>query len=137
MFNKTKIAVFVLSIAMGLAAVALIATFSSALNTKAISTGSYDSGDVIVELIPASYKDGKLTINISMNTHTQNLGQFDLAEITGLQYKGKTYRPVKVRGGGGHHAYGRIVFELEEEPKEFTITITGIPMVQKRVFKWN
>ena len=122
---------------MGLLALAATPSGSSALDKKAISIGSFDSGGVVVELIPASYKNGKLTINISMNTHSVSLSEIDLAEITVLEYKGKTYRPVKVKAGGGHHAYGKIVFEVEEEPSDFTVTISGIPMIQKRVYKWN
>jgi len=72
-----------------------------------------------------------------MNTHSVSLGQFDLSELTVLEYRGNTYRPVKVKAGGGHHAYGKMIFELEEEPSDFTITISGIPMVQKREFKWH
>ena len=134
---KLKAALSIFLFTAGLLVLAATPSVSSALDTKAISTGSSDSGGVVVELIPASYKNGKLTINISMNTHSVSLSEMDLAEITVLEYKGKTYRPVKVKAGGGHHAYGKIVFEVEEEPSDFTVTISGIPMIQKRVFKWN
>ena len=123
--------------AVGLLVLAATPSVSSALDTKTISIGSADSGGVVVELIPASYKNGKLTINISMNTHSVSLSEIDLAEVTVLKFKGKTYKPVKVKAGGGHHAYGKIVFELAEEPSDFTVTISTIPMIQNRVFKWN
>lgn len=135
--EKLKLRSSTLAVLIGLMTIALTYGISSALDTKAISIGSADSGGVVVELIPASYKNGKLTINISMNTHSVSLGDHDLAEITVLEYKGRTYKPVKVKAGGGHHAYGKIVFELDEEPSNYTVTISGIPMVQKRVFKWN
>lgn len=137
MMEKLKLRVSTLAVLIGLMTIAFTAGISSALDTKAISIGSADSGGVVVELIPASYKNGKLTINLSMNTHSVSLSGIDLAAVTVLKFKGKTYKPVKVKAGGGHHAYGKIIFEIAEEPEDFSITITGIPMVQNRVFKWN
>jgi hypothetical protein len=137
MFNKSKFEIFLIAASVGFAIIALISSFAFALDKKAVETGSLDPGDVIIELIPSSYNNGKLTINVSMNTHSISLGDYDLAKLTVLEYKGKTYKPVKVKSGGGHHAYGRIVFELDVEPKGYTITITGIPKAENRVFKWN
>ncbi len=134
---KVKAVLSIFLFAVGLLVLAATPSVSSALDTKTISIGSADSGGVVVELIPASYKNGKLTINISMNTHSVSLSEIDLAEVTVLKFKGKTYKPVKVKAGGGHHAYGKIVFELAEEPSDFTVTISTIPMIQNRVFKWN
>ena len=94
MIKKLKLRVSTLAVLVGLMTIVLTSGISSALDTKAISIGSSDSGGVVVELIPASYKNGKLTINISMNTHSVSLSEIDLAEITVLEYNGRTYKPV-------------------------------------------
>src|SRR3989339_376507 len=54
---------------------------------KTVSTGSTDSGDVLVDLTPKGMENGKFTTDISMNTHSVDLSQFDLMEITALEYE--------------------------------------------------
>jgi len=101
----------------------------------AISTGSTGQGDVEIELTP-SWINGKLDVEIAVNTHSVDLSGFNLKEITILQYGEKTLNPVSVPALSGHHNSGKMVFEPGEEPKSFAIKILGIPAVNKRVFEW-
>jgi len=101
------------------------------------STGTMDPGDVVIDVKPVVTEDGKIRVNLSANTHSIELRQFDLSQITTLEYDGKVLRPVKADRIGGHHARGRIIFETNDNPKSFRIVIRGIPNVQERVYEWK
>ena len=59
---------------------------------KTISTGSLDSGDASVDLTPRGMENGKFAVDFSINTHSVDLSQFDLMQITTLEYDGKTIK---------------------------------------------
>lgn len=65
------------------------------------------------------------------------LSQFDLKDITTLEYEGKIRKPIKSGRIGGHHSSGAIVFDAEEDISSFTIRIKGIPRVNERIYEWN
>jgi hypothetical protein len=146
-----KLIAFMISVLLGIAivsAVAIIPGFwednpsdafarvsdQEELSTK--STGSLEDGDVEIELTPF-IEGSRLTVRIGMDTHSVNLGDFDLAEITTLEYSGKTIKPVKAKKPRGHHSYGKIIFDVGEELSSFKIRIKGIPKKQERVYEWN
>lgn len=104
---------------------------------KTQSTGSMDDGDAVVDLKPRGPKNGRLVVSLSANTHSVDLGQFDLTRITTLEYQGKVFRPVKASRIGGHHTRSKIVFDIGEDITSFKIIIKGIPRVQERVYEWN
>jgi len=101
------------------------------------TTGSTNEGDVQIDLTPAGIANGKLTISFATNTHSVDMEQFDLKKITVLSYNGKNYAPVSAPKLSGHHNSGEIVFDLNEMPKSFKITIKGIPNVNERVYEWK
>ncbi|MBI4016893.1 MAG: hypothetical protein HY363_04330 [Candidatus Aenigmarchaeota archaeon] len=103
---------------------------------KTISSGTTDNGDVSIELTPAGTKDGKLQINIVANTHSVDLSQFDLLQITSLIVGEKTIKPVVAPLLSGHHSSGIIEFEAGGIAAEFTVIIKGIPQIEERIFKW-
>lgn len=108
------------------------------LNTLGmISTGSTDSGDVEIGLIPVKIDNRNLILNIALNTHSVDLSQFDLKQITVLRYNGKTAYPIEAPKIVGHHSSGSIVFNVNGDLKDFTITIKGIPKVEERVYEWK
>ena len=109
---------------------------SSANDLKSIDSGSTESGDVSVELTP-SFLGDKLIVSSSINTHSVDLTQFNLKEITTLEYNGKTIKPASAPDLMGHHSGGDIVFDVGKEIKEFIIKIKGIPKVEERVFTWQ
>lgn len=104
---------------------------------KTISTGSTDTGDTLVDLTPKGMENGKFVVDVSINTHSVDLSQFDLMRITDLGYDGKTIKPVSAPELSGHHNSGTLVFDTGKEIKSFKIMIKGIPAVDERVFEWE
>ncbi len=102
-----------------------------------VATGSTSKGDVLVELTPLGFSNSQLRVSIAANTHSVDLSQFDLREITDLKINGKTIKPSDAPGMRGHHSSGTIVFEGVEEAGKFTIIIKGIPKTEERVFEWG
>lgn len=108
-------------------------TQANSLGTR--STGSVNEG-VAIDLTPR-FADGKIYVNIAANTHSIDLGQFDLMEITTLEYKGKIMKPISASKLSGHHSNGEIVFAVDKVPDKFYIIIAGIPNLDERIFKWE
>jgi hypothetical protein len=148
--KSAKVNMFLLSVSFGIALVFSAASIpgiwtdypSDAIakdtgkNFSTKTTGSLNDGDVEIGLTP--FIDGStLTFKLGMNTHSVDLGEFDLTKITTLEYGGKTISPVEAKKPRGHHAYGKIVFDVEEVIGNFKITIKGIPKIQERVYEWN
>ncbi len=102
-----------------------------------IATGSTETGDVLIELTPYSAKNGKLEVDISANTHSVDLSQFDLKEATTLEMNGKRLKPISATTLAGHHSSGRLVFDLGKRINSYAIIIEGVPMEQNRRFVWN
>jgi hypothetical protein len=101
------------------------------------STGSTSIGDVLVELTPLGVVNNRLEVAIAVNTHSVNLGKFDLKQITTLHYNDKSIKPVSTPRLGGHHSSGTLIFDVSEDVNSFTIKIKGIPKVEERIFKWE
>ncbi|HLC96170.1 MAG TPA: hypothetical protein VJH97_02520 [Candidatus Nanoarchaeia archaeon] len=105
-------------------------------NLQTISTGDTSPGGVSIDLTPTVQTDGKLRVELSANTHSVDLSQFDLKEITTLGYNEKTIKPVSAPALNGHHVSGDLIFEVGEDIKSFKITIQGIPLDMERIFEW-
>lgn len=99
------------------------------------TTGSMDSGDVEIALTPA-IEEERLVVETSLDTHTEDLGQHDLMEQTTLEVDGTVTEPTDAPSLAGHHPSGSLVFDLDEPPESFTITITDIPDDPERVYDW-
>lgn len=104
---------------------------------KTVSTGSTDSGDVLVDLTPKGMENRKFAVDISVNTHSVELIQFDLMQITTLDYEGKAIKPVSAPKLSGHHSSGELILDTGDEIKNFKITIKGIPSIDERIFEWK
>ncbi|MBC8495309.1 hypothetical protein H8D36_04100 [archaeon] len=104
---------------------------------KLISSGSTDSGDVSVDLKPHKVVNGKLEVDISVNTHSVSLEGFDLKELTTLEFNGKFIKPTLAPSLTGHHNSGTLTFDVNENIDSFTIKIIGIPKVEERIFEWR
>ena len=101
------------------------------------STGGVDSGNVLVEATPKGMVDGRFVIEVQMNTHSVDLGQVALAKDAVLTINGKGLLPVSAPAFNGHHGGGLLAFDVGEEPTSFGLTITGIPSVEKREYRWG
>ena len=112
-------------------------TTNETTNYETKSTGSSESGDVLIELTPLNIKDGKLSMKIDVNTHTVDLSQFDLKQLATLKYGGKSVKPIESPNLKGHHSSGILVFNLDKNIDSFIIKINDIPLIQNRVFEWK
>ncbi|PIN87535.1 hypothetical protein COV12_03370 [Candidatus Woesearchaeota archaeon CG10_big_fil_rev_8_21_14_0_10_32_24] len=101
-----------------------------------ISTGTTNPGEVSVALTPKGIIKGSFVVDISANTHSVDLSQYDLSNLITLKYDHKEIYPKSAPTLSGHHAAGTIVFNLNQDIKTFTITIKGIPKIEERVFSW-
>ncbi|MBI2141969.1 hypothetical protein HYU15_00590 [Candidatus Woesearchaeota archaeon] len=109
---------------------------------SAIASGSTGDGDVLIEISPGEIRNGVLAADVLVNTHSVDLSQFDLADLSTLRYKGKSLKPVSAPVLSGHHSSGEMVFDLGGDADSvnaggFAITIKGIPAVDERVFEWK
>ncbi len=102
-----------------------------------ITTGGLGSGDMTMDIKPVRYENGRLEVKYYANTHSVSLGKYDLMELCTLEVDGKIYKPFKADQMRGHHAGGRIVFEVPERPDRFRIVIRDIPQVKERSYDWN
>ena len=103
---------------------------------KSIVTGTTGQGDVAIELRPHKIAEGKLEVDITANTHSVDLSQFDLKKIMTLEFEETFMNPVTAPALSGHHSSGTIVFEVGKEVTSFTIRIDGIPDVEERLYQW-
>jgi len=103
------------------------------------STGTTNPGDVEITLTP--YIGGKeVIIAAAFNTHSVDLSAFDIRQAAVLQYQTKVYSPTSASPLQGHHGSGEIIFKTDlliKEDKEFTVTLTGIPLIQERKYSWR
>lgn len=106
---------------------------------ESIISGSTEQGDVSVELTPYEISNNQLKVKIATNTHSVDMSQFNLKQITTLEYNGKKISPISAPDIGGHHVNGELVFNIEngKELNLFSIKIKGIPKVDERVFNWK
>ena len=111
--------------------------FMEISSMPAITTGGLGSGDMTMEITPVRYSNGRLEVKYYANTHSVSLGKYDLMELSTLEVDGKVYDPVKADRMRGHHAGGRIIFDVPEKPDRFRIVIHNIPIVEERFYEWN
>ena len=94
-----------------------------------------DEGRVTVKLTPIKFEDGKLYFEISLNTHSVELGQFNLTELTSLEFEGKEIKPISAPETGSHHSSGILVFNTGKELDRFTVKIRDLDS-EERTFNW-
>ncbi len=122
--------VMIIALALATAAVA-------GKSFEPITTGSMESGDAVLELSPSMKGAGRLVVGFAANTHSVDLSRYDLKEITTLEFDGKEIRPSKADRLRGHHAYGKIVFDVGREIDSFRIKVVGIPAMEERIYEWK
>ena len=105
------------------------------LDLSKIVTGTTGFGDVEIAITPLTFKEGKLILELSANTHSVDLRSYGLQELTTLEINGKQIKPTMAPPLQGHHASGKLHFDIEKV-ESFTIKIVGIPAVGERIFTW-
>jgi Spy/CpxP family protein refolding chaperone len=93
--------------------------------------------------------DGKLAVQVKLETHTVNLDQYQLEKLALLRdAQGREVQALGLESpsGSGHHREGVLLFPgtdaagklmLSPETKSLTLILRGIGGVAERVFRWQ
>jgi Spy/CpxP family protein refolding chaperone len=93
--------------------------------------------------------DGKLAVQVKLETHTVNLDQYRLEQLALLRdAQGREVQALGLESpsGSGHHREGVLLFPgtdaagklmLSPETKSLTLILRGIDGVSERVFRWQ
>ena len=98
-----------------------------------VATGKMKDGGVKLQLEPHSFENGVFRVKFFANTHSINLGDYDLMELMHLEFENVGYRPVSMDRMRGHHAGGEIRFRGPDVPEHFQIIVRGLPNMENRV----
>ncbi len=101
-------------------------------------------GSVTIDVEWVKAEDGSLIFNVSMNTHSVDLDQYDLGKLAVLQDDaGNEYHPVSWNSApGGHHRRGTLAFPSPDslsqgKVKYIEIVIQDVAGIEERVLKWE
>ena len=118
-----------------------------AINGKTPTNGTLQKNNEGAIAVTAQWmgeKDESLVFGISMNTHSVNLDQYDLAGLAVLKDDGgNEYQQSSwISESGGHHREGTLVFPIpdsirQSQARYIKIIIKGIDGVNERVFEWT
>lgn len=136
MKNKQKLIVPLVSAAIIILFLVTFLVLSNSTGKKLAYQTKTSNGIVTIDITPKEYKDNKLYMDISINTHTVDLAQYDLKKLTTLYYLDKTIKLEQAPELKEHHSSGILIFNTEKEIKNFKVVITGIPDISERVFEW-
>jgi hypothetical protein len=121
--------------------VGFLAVFGIISNANAFRSIVSRSNGVTVDVTPITFAVGQpAKFEVSMNTHSVELGVDLIAVSTLTDDQGKEYRPVSWdgTGPGGHHRSGVLEFPvLEGTPRSATLVIRDIAKVPERAFQWD
>ena len=103
---------------------------------------SNSDGKVTIDVEYMGYNENLLSFNITMNTHSVELDQYDLAQLSELtDDKGNIYTPLSWDSKlGGHHRNGILTFSQpgsEGSPDTLELVIRNIAEIQERTFVWE
>ena len=99
-------------------------------------TGTTSDGDIAIELTPRLV-NSNVEVSITANTHSVDLSQFDLSQIISLELGSISVKPSSAPQLSGHHSSGNLMFNINKNINALTITVTGIPSIEKRVYSWR
>lgn len=134
---RVLVALGLLGLAMASAARASADSLTAAAESPILGVTKESKGAVTVALTPEHLRDGRLVVEIKVNTHTVNdLEKYDLTKITTLELEGKVIRPTSAPKLKGHHNSGELVFPLGTLPRAIVIKIRGLDKPELRVFSW-
>ncbi len=110
--------------------------------TSANMLKSNSEGEVKIDVRYLGYKDNLLSFKVVMDTHSVNLDQYDLDQLSQLaDDKGNKYSTISWDSEpGGHHRSGFLIFsppDLLEEPGTLILIINNVAEVKERVFIWE
>lgn len=88
-----------------------------------------DNGAVTLTLSPKGYSDGSFYVDISLNTHSVELSQFNLKEILSLEYNGQSLKPISTPELNGHHSSGNLIFKVDKKPVNYKFKVEGFKIL--------
>ena len=105
-------------------------------------SGVMEPGNIRLELSPEGFDNGQLKVRFFANAHDLILNPYDLALMTTLEYGSRRLKPSYSDRMKGHHDSGLMFFEIGKlhNPttlSPFSITVSGLPSEEVRVFKWK
>jgi hypothetical protein len=107
-------------------------------------TQSDGSGAVAIEVEWLGEKNGLLTFQVSMNTHSVDLDAYDFGELAALRDdQGNQYHPNAWGSApGGHHREGTLTFAVpaflgQGQAKYVEMVIHDVAGIEERVFRWE
>lgn len=120
-------------------------TSSSSLTTpKNGLVQSNSEGAVTIAIKWMGIKDGSLLFDVSMDTHSVDLDQYDLGKLAVLRDdEGNEYRPISWRSPpGGHHRSGALAFSLPASLSQgkvnyLELVIKDVAGIKERVLRWE
>lgn len=103
---------------------------------------SNTDGVVSINVEYLGYKDNLLSFNIAMDTHSVDLDQYDLTQLSVLMDdKGNSYPPFSWDAEpGGHHRTGILTFSQsgsQDKPDILKLIISNVAEIQERTFTWE
>ncbi len=105
---------------------------------------SNTGGSVTIDVEWIKEGDGLLIFDVSMNTHSVDLDEYDLGELAVLgDDTGNEYHPVSWDSApGGHHRQGTLTFPIPDslsqgKAKYVEIMIRDVAGIEERVLKWE
>ena len=81
------------------------------------------SGEVTIDITPRNIINNKVYLDITVNTHSIELSDYDLAKLTTLYYNNNELKPISVPKLSGHHSSGVIIFDNVHNMKNFKICL--------------
>lgn len=83
-----------------------------------------------------------LSFEVTLDTHSANLAQYDMKKISFLRVDGGTETKASEwikPGGGGHHISGTLIFKSPDTSadKILELVIKTVGEVEERIFQWK
>lgn len=126
---------------------AVTGTSPSTGSTKGPTNGRVQSNDANAVKIDVKWAEagaGSLVLDVSMNTHSVDLDQYDLKKLVVIRDdSGTEYRPTTWSApSGGHHREGMLTFSLPDsvtrgETRYIEMVIKDVAGIKERVLKWQ
>ncbi len=105
---------------------------------------SNTGGSVTIDVEWIKEEDGLLIFNVSMNTHSVDLDEYDLGELAVLRDgMGYEYHPISWdSASGGHHRNGTLTFPIPDslsqgETEYLEVAIRDVAGIEERVLQWE
>lgn len=147
--NRNRLGLITTLVLMGTFALAATVQLAEAQQNDLLRT-SYE-GPVSIDLTYQSPEKASeaITFEVRLNTHSVDLGQYDLEKLSRLEVDGgEKVEPLGWfnPGGGGHHRYGELRFPATRPDgspvigpvaRYIEVVIQGVGGVAERRFRWE